>query len=427
MTEKAVSRDSLAERVPFFYGWVMVPIAMVAHICSSPGQTFGVSVFNPHMREALSLSQTELSGAYMLGTLLASLPMTYVGHLMDRFGPRRVLAGVAVLFGLACMGVSQVSGLFTLFLAFLFLRMLGQGSMSLLASGTVALWFNRRLGTVSGIMSLGMAVGMGGIPTMNLWLIDSLGWRWSYVVLGVGVWALVLPLVALIYRNRPEDVGQLPDGRQLEETSAQGETEAKPLVREPVFTLQQALHTRAYWIVAASVAFWSMSVTGIHFHSVQIFVDRGLTAAHAAAMFGVYAAAFAVLRFVGGVLADRVPLNGLLAVGHVGMAAGFALLNELSTPMSGHVFAGVLGGADGILIAVSTTLWVRYYGRRHLGKIIGSLATVGVASSSAGPLLMGTAHDLFGRYDESVWLFTAICIPLAIAGLLATPPRERDS
>ena len=402
----------------------MVPIAMVAHICSSPGQTFGISVFNPHFRAALSLSLTEISGAYMLGTLLASLPMTYVGHLMDRYGPRRVLAGVALLFGAACMGVSQVSGLMTLFLAFLFLRMLGQGSMSLLASGTVALWFNRRLGTVSGIMSVGMAAGMGGIPSLNLWLINSLGWRWSYVALGVGVWVLVLPLVALVYRNRPEDVGQLPDGRKDGDSSVEGQAEERRLIHEPVFTLSQALRTRAYWIVAGSVAFWSMSITGIHFHSVQIFLDRGLTAAHAAAMFGVYAAAFAVMRFLGGLLADRVPLNGLLFVGHLGMGAGLVLLNQLSTPMSGHVFAGALGGSDGILMAVNTTLWVRYYGRRHLGKIIGSLATVGVASSSAGPLLMGTAHDLFGRYDESVWLFAGICVPLAIAGLLATPPKE---
>ena len=86
-------------RLPFFYGWVMLPVVTLISICTSPGQTYGIAVFNPYLREALSLSNSELSGAYALGTILASLPLTYVGALMDRYGPRRVLFGVVFLFG----------------------------------------------------------------------------------------------------------------------------------------------------------------------------------------------------------------------------------------------------------------------------------------------------------------------------------------
>ena len=78
--------------------------------------------------------------------MLASLPMVYVGSLKDRHGPRRVLAGVVALFGLTCVGVSQVSGLFTVFISFLFRRMLAQGSMGMLTMNAVAMWFNWRLG-----------------------------------------------------------------------------------------------------------------------------------------------------------------------------------------------------------------------------------------------------------------------------------------
>ena len=119
--QNAIPVDPLVARVPFFYGWIMIPIAMIVQIASSPGQTYGISVFNPYLREAMSLSQSELSGAYMLGTLLASLPMTYVGHIMDRYGLRRTLTVVVILFGLACGTMMQVKGLATLFLAFLYL------------------------------------------------------------------------------------------------------------------------------------------------------------------------------------------------------------------------------------------------------------------------------------------------------------------
>ena len=152
-------------RLPFFYGWLMVPAVMLISICTSPGQTYGVAVFNPYLREALGLSNSELSGAYMAGTVLASLPLTYIGALMDRYGP--------------------------LFIAFFFLRLLGQGSMGMLARNALAMWFHKRLGFASGLANLGMAAAVGGMPALGFWLIESYGWRGAYAVLGGAVWLLL--------------------------------------------------------------------------------------------------------------------------------------------------------------------------------------------------------------------------------------------
>ncbi len=182
----------------------MLPIVLLIHVATSPGQTYGVSVFNPHIRNDLGLSQSEIGGAYMCGTLLASLPMIYVGTLMDRYGPRRILTGVVILFGLTCGAMSQATGLVTVFLSFLFLRMLGGGSMNLLAANTMALWFNRKLGFAVGMVSVGSALSMGIIPSANLWLIQSFGWRGAYAILGILVVGMVLPLLAFLFRNRPK-------------------------------------------------------------------------------------------------------------------------------------------------------------------------------------------------------------------------------
>jgi len=190
----------------------MLPVAMVVMMATTPGQTFGVSTFNPYLLQEFGFSQSELSGAYMLGTLLASIPMIYVGARMDRYGPRRTLAGVVLLFGFACIGMSQTRGLVTVFVGFLFLRMLGQGAMSFLGGNSLAMWFNRKLGTTSTIMNMGEAFAVGFFPTANLILIHSFGWRSAYATLGVVVWILVLPLLAVVFRNAPEDIGQVVDG-----------------------------------------------------------------------------------------------------------------------------------------------------------------------------------------------------------------------
>jgi MFS family permease len=414
--------DPIVSRVPFFYGWIMLPIAMIIQVATSPGQTHGVSVFNPSFRESLSLSHSELTGAYMAGTLLASLPMVYIGSLMDRYGPRRTLAWVTVLFSIACAGVSRVTGFATLFLAFLFLRMLGQGAMSMLAQNTMAMWFNRRLGLASGIKSLAMAASLGAIPSFHLWLIQNFGWQTAYAILGVLICVTTLPLLAVFYRNRPEDVGQVPDGLPRIPLQQKG-TAAAP-TDEVGDNLSTAARTRAFWIVAACMASWSAIGTGIIFNIVPLFIDHGLLETDAARMFTTLAISSGLAMFAGGVLADRLPLNLLLSASMGGMAGSIGLLLTMSTVMDSHIFALGMGGSQGLMMAVGSTVWVRYYGRTHLGKIRGSLTTVGVAASSFGPFLMGAAYDLTGGYSGILTVFLFVYLPLAVAALFATPPRS---
>lgn len=414
-----IKKDWVVSRVPFFYGWLMLPVVMITMVATSPGQTFGVSVFNPYIRQALSLSHTEISSAYMLGTFLASLPMIYVGALMDCYGLRRTLIGVVLLFGCACVGMSQASGLTTVFLSFLFLRMLGQGAMELLANNTLAMWFHTRLGFAAGLVSVTGGLIMGLVPTFHLWLIQLVTWRWAYAILGVIIWAIMFPLLGLFFRNRPEEIGQAVDGGLPDE--ATGGYEKKTEARN--FSLSQAIKTRAYWIMAVSMALPSMIITGMHFHVVQIYLDCGLTEADAATMFTISAVSYAIFMFCGGLLADRLPLNILLAVAMAGLSGTILTLLHMSSVWTSQIFAGVMGIGQGILSAVGATIWVRYYGRTHLGKIRGSLATVGVAASSTGPFLMGTGHDYFGGYHEVLWGFAALTVPMIFVGLFATPPK----
>ncbi len=91
------------------------------------------------------------------------------------------------------------------------------------------------------------------------------------------------------------------------------------------------------------------------------------------------------------------------------------------------LFALVFALGSGLWMAVNETLWVRYYGRAHLGKIRGSVVTIGVGTSSLGPFAMGLAYDTFGSFSQILWAFAILVAPLALLGLLATPPRNSPS
>lgn len=423
LKNKALPKDFIVNIVPFYYGWIMLPIAMIAMVGTSPGQTFIISIFNTSFRESLNLSHSQLTGAYMFGTLAAAAPQAYIGSFMDRFGIRRTMSVVVFLFGLSCMFASQVTTITLLFLAFVGLRMFGQGALSLLASNTVAMWFDRQLGRISGVMNVGFAAAVAVLPPLVLFLINQTGWRLAYIILGLGVWALLFPILALLFRNTPEDIGQMKDG-------VTGAVEG-PIFKEnwdPIdFSLHEALKTPQFWFIAFSMAIWAMIGTAVIFNIVPLFEDSGLSAQQAALTFTIFSVSNTIFQLVGGWLADKVALNRLGGSSMLVFSLSIISLLFLENGVwLGWMYAFVFGIGQGISGAVNNTIWVRYYGRLHLGKIRGAVATATVAGSSLGPFIMGFTFDLFSSYQFSLSLFAIVFGIAAIAFFLATNPNNLE-
>jgi MFS family permease len=406
----------------------MLPLATLLHIGTSPGQTFGVSVFNPFIREALQLSHSQLSGTYLLASLTAAAPMPLIGWLIDRAGLRRTAFCVVVLLGLAGVTVSQANGLVTLFLGFLLLRTFGQGALTLIANNTLAMWFSRRLGLVSGVSGVGVSAAVAVIPSLYLLLINNVGWRMAYRVLGVTTWLVLLPLIALFFRNRPEDVGQQIDNGQAHDRDgdspvpANAKGDSQSLLRS--LDLPAAWRTGAYWIGLAISALWGMIGTAIFFTIVPLFQWQGLNEAQAAASFTTLAACMAGAQLIGGYLADRMPLNVLLALSVAGLLTGILTLWAMDSVWAAHAYAAQFGASQGLLIAVGNTFWPRYFGRLHLGKIRSSVWTATVAGCSVGPLIMGLSIDYLGGFGPSLGLFAGLLAVASVAALFARAPAR---
>ncbi len=411
---------NLAQRLPFYYGWLMVPVAVIAQAVTGVGQTYGVSVFNPSLLETLDISLSALTGAYMVGTLLASLPQAYIGSLMDRFGIRRVMTAVVILLGGACLFFSMVNSLWTLVLGFFLLRLLGQGGLSLLAGNIPAMWFREKLGAVTGIVSGGFSISMAVIPAFFLALITSLGWRAAYSRLGFLVWMIMLPLLILIFRDNPGEVKQRIDG-----TDESNRKASKPeLLGQNSFDLKTARKTPAFWILLINVSLWAMVVTAIFFNLLSILDSQGITSSVAAATYTTYAAASLITQIIAGPIADRGPLQYLLLVCMSALAAGVVVLALATSPWLAHSYAVLLGISTGLVSLVGGTMFARYYGRKHLGKLRGSVVTAQVASSSLGPFITGMIFNLTGSFQISLWIFLGLLIPAAVASLWAVKPRS---
>jgi len=414
--------DRLAARLPFFYGYIIIPVAMFVQIATSPGQTFAISAFTPSLRESLQISDSQLALAYMLGTLLAAVPLAMVGALSDRYGLKgTTLVAITALSG-TCYLASQVTGFVTLLAVFFLLRFLGQGSLSLLGSNAIAMWFRTRMGRVSAVMSIGTAIAFAWIPQWISHSIDAIGWRATYQAIGAVVAMVMLPMIVVLFRDRPEDVGQRVDG--VPAATDDGRPQNVETTRSPSrsLTMSEALGGRAFYILTATNTLWAMTGTGVVFYLFTLCQDRGFETKVAADLFKTFGLTMLVMQLLGGVLADFLPLNKLLGVGMVMLCLGLGLIWTGQTELAMHGFAAFFGGGQGLLLAVGAVVWVRYFGRDQLGSIRGAAWCCTVAGSGCGPLVMGVTRDRVGGFEPAIAaFFIAMCI-LAFSAWWATPP-----
>jgi MFS family permease len=437
----------LAGVVPFYYGYAMLPMATLALVATSPGQTFLIGVLNEPVTANLAISPERFNACYALASFFAAWPIMFIGALQDRIGIRRTMLLAVLGLGATLWAASLVSGLIGLFLALFFLRAFGQGALSMLANNTLAMWFHRRLGTFIGVQEVAMAGAIGLLPLLCQKLIEAVGWREALIVQAAVLWWIMLPVLLLGFRNRPEDVGQRIDDRtptperlpppatdHADSAQSDARTDRGPTPEDqtddeegPSLDLSQAVRTPAYWITAIGTGCWGLTATAILLNLVPILGAQdgaGLSQKAALATMTTFAACVAVAQLTSGFLADRLPLRWLMGGAFAACATALGLLALAGNVWVAHAYAACFGLAQGSLIITIHTLWPRYYGRTHLGKIRGSVWSLIVGLCAAGPMLVAGSLWLFGGYRPLLWVLAGMFVVLAVVSRWARPPRR---
>ena len=196
---------------------------------SAPGQTVGVSPFTDFLIRDLGISRTNLSLAYLIGTLTSSFTLSHAGHVYDVHGARLVGTVVAVALGFVLLMLSLIpetvaalqqrfaglpasgTAFILVTVGFLFLRFFGQGVLALVSRNMVLKWFEARRGLANALVGVATTVGFSSSPVILNAMINQYDWQGAWRVLGlvVGIpFALVFLFVA---RDNPQECGLLPD------------------------------------------------------------------------------------------------------------------------------------------------------------------------------------------------------------------------
>jgi len=419
MTRHVPDDLSLASQRPsrFYYGWVMVGVTVIGGLSLAPGQSYAIGEFKHALSTDLGLGESMLSSLYGIATFIAGFMALFAGVAMDRFGLRRAITVSVLLLGASCFFASRVTGPVSVFFAFLLLRTFGHSVLPLMTGTTLAMWFRRRLGFVNGLAGVLVTTMAAGIPPLYIALIAANGWRQAWVILGIGTCVVMLPVMWLLFRNHPEDVGQHIDGAAGDTPNDRRHADA---TADVAFDLTAARRTRAYWCLIALHSVHGMVFAAVMFHRVQIFEDRGHTVGQAATMFAIFSLCAAAMQFFGGFMADRLPLRLLLACTSFCTALALLILGGGNGIAGAYLFGALYGLGTGTEIVGRNTAWPRFFGTAHIGKIKSRGGMAAVLGSSVGPIIAGASFDQFDSFAPAVILLAALYCGIGAAMLFAT-------
>lgn len=410
-------------KTPFYYGWMIVFIAGLSVFFSGPGQTYSVSIFIDYYIEDFGYSRSLVSALYSSATLLAGLTLFMVGRLVDRIGQRIMMTAIGFLLALACFWNSLLIGPTMMFIGFFVLRLFGQGSMTLLPNTLVPQWFMAKRGRALSVMAVGGFLSSALLPPLNTWLIDSFGWRMSWVFWGVLILVVFVPSAFFFIRNQPKDIGEVPDGKR--KNISDEDYEANPNVdrTEQSWTLKEAMRTRAFWLILFCVSVPALVNTGVTFHLVSITEGKGLSEEAAATVLSLMAIIGFPVTFLVGYLVDRISVHYVLAITFGGHIVSLLVLLQVNTWLGAILFGTIWGIVNGFERIVLSIVWPNYFGRENLGSIKGLAQTVMVVGSAFGPLPFGLFFDWYGGYQEIILVMILFPLVAGIFALLSPKPN----
>jgi MFS family permease len=385
-------------------GWLVVLAAYSGAMVSFGSLlVFTFSVFVKPLTRTFGWSRQSVSAAFGCAALTVAASSPALGHLLDRWGPRRVILPCMAVFGVGFASLGFLTArLWHLYAVFVLLGMVGNGTTQMGYSRAVSTWFERRRGLALALVMAGVGTGAIILPPLAQGLIGAYGWRATYLVLGMLVLLLGLPLTAAFVRERP--------------TSG---VEAPAVVEGA--TLAEGLRSRVFWILIGTLMLSSVSVNGAIAHLAPLLTDRGVSASQAALAASLLGLASFIGRLLTGFLLDRffgprVGLGLFLAT-----AGGILLLRHAGSSVSGFAAAVLIGLGVGAEADLTPYLLTRYFGLRAFSTLCGCTWTAYALAGAIGPVWMGRSFDTTGSYASLLTLLSATT--LAAAGMLIFLPK----
>lgn len=406
-----------------YRGWWIVLTGFLTLVFHGGSTTYVYSVMLPAMEDDLGWSRTTLVGVLTLGAFVSAAAGMVMGPVFDRRGARGGMVAGAAVGGLFLVLAGLVQSPWQYYALIGVGHAIARPALETLGPRTaIAQWFVRKRPFAYAAFSGGRAVSGIILVPIIAWVISVAGWRIGWVVLGVLVWVVVLPMSAVWVRRRPEDMGLHPDGDPVRPPS-QERSNAPVRPAEPVWRGRDALRSPTFWMISGGMVLAMFPTAGIFVHLVPYFEEHGLSRAAAAWGVSLFALGAIAGRPLWAWLAIRFGIRGALTM--FGLGYGFSVIAfALLDPGWAVVGAAVaVGLTNGGAMQLQAQAWPDYFGRGIVGLLTGVSIALVTPTIAFAPLAAAIVHDRVGDYTP-VWLAYGAA-GFGAAALFALTPRPK--
>lgn len=410
----------------FYYGWVIVAAMIVIGGMTMiiTGPTF--SLFIDPMQEELGFSTALFGWANTARILTAAASGLFIGKLLDRHGPRILLAIAGSVTALVAISLGFFHPAWWLIGGFMAMGLVAmQGPAGFYTSPTVAKWFVRDRAKALGILSIAAPAGLVlGFPAIE-WVISNFGWRTGWVVMGIASIVVIIPVSLIYLRRQPEDIGLLPDGDIPSEDGATGDAPLASASTEHQWTRAEAIRTREFWQLSTVFSLFVLATNSMLIFRVVHFVSHGVDPSMIAwgagsAQLGAILGAVTMGRQVAFVGLERLSAFNMLV-----MAVCFVLTVSVATPLMMIVAMYTWSWSNNMNGALQGTLFASYFGRRHAGAIRSVSLTSNMLFAAVAAPLAGYVNDATGSFDAIWWPMIGVLFLSAFLMVTSKPPKVR--
>jgi len=421
----------MSKKPLFFYGWIILAISFAA-MTIAYGARNSFSVFYVVILDEFGWSRAITAGIFSLNVVVYGITAPFAGALVDRFGPKKVLLTGAIILALATALCSMVNTIAHFYLLFGLVGAIGNSLVGYPANAAVLPhWFVRRRGMAFGIFTSGFGLSFLTVSLVQ-YFITKFGWRMSFILLGILIAVILLPLIALFSHHRPQDIGLFPDGtRSLEKVKRSSDCAKGPMVVDEEWasinwSLRKAMRTYQFWFLFfATFCIFGFVENLVVVHQVALMRDIGFSTTFVTSILLLWGIMTA-LGNLGGFLSDKIGREKTFAIGCLASILGLFTLLLLEQSHDSWilylyaVFFGLGMGMNGpVLGAASADM----FQGRHFGSINGFLTLGFGLGGIIGPWFGGFVFDTTKNYSTA--LIVAILVTcVAFTLLWIAAPRK---
>ena len=368
---------------------------------SSFGQSFFLGLFNPSIRETLSITHGQFGSIYASATLLSSFILIWVGKKIDDIDISKFAFFVIVLLAFSCFFFSKISSVMFLFFAILLMRFSGQGMMSHTATTTISRYFTKSRGKALSTAWFGLSSAEFILPVLTIYLLTFIDWRNIWIIISLIVIGF-LPLASFTLVKKLNF--------ESRETSDNSDKSAKNIKS---WKRSEVIKDYRFYILGANMLAMPWITTGIFVYQSFILSSKNWGPFVIAKSFMAYSILSVITLFISGFLIDKFTSRKILMYMNLPLLLSSIVIIFFNDPNMSFLFLGLIGISNGLANVLGSSTWAEIYGVRYIGSIKALTTALMVFSTAFGTALYGLLIDR-GYSIEQIATVSATYISIAL-------------